>query len=104
MNLKTKQLNRLKDKEILVDIFIDCYNESVNGFIVEFNEEFLLLEKFNAECQTNGISILKTDNIARIRWGGTDSENIIKLIDQTKRIQDIHGIVLESWTTILQTV
>ena len=65
MNLKTKQLNRLKDNEILVDIFRDCFGESLNGFIIDFNEEFLILEKINSDCMPDGLSILQREHISR---------------------------------------
>ena len=104
MDLKTKQLNRLKDNETLVDIFRDTYEESQNGFIIDFNEEFLLMEKFNTNAQHDGISVLKMENISRIRWGGNDNESSIKLIDQSKRFIDIGGINLESWNTILESI
>ena len=104
MNLKTKQLNRLKDNEILVDIFRDCFEESETGFILDFNEEFLFLEKFNKNCEPDGISIMLNENISRMRWGGNENASTLKLIDSTKRIKELQGIILESWESILESV
>lgn len=45
MDLNTKYLQKLKDENILADIYTDNYNKSDYGFILDFNDDFLLIEK-----------------------------------------------------------
>ncbi|MCO7353999.1 hypothetical protein [Riemerella anatipestifer] len=87
MNLYTKYLEKLKTENILVDIYTDNYDESDYGFIIDFNDEFLLIEKFDKECDYDGLTILLMHNITRIRWSGNDLESVAKLIDSTQRVK-----------------
>ncbi|MCE2963811.1 MAG: hypothetical protein ACK5UE_06175 [Chitinophagales bacterium] len=72
MSIRKQQLKELKDKNILVRITTDKYDESYNGFIQEFKNEFLVLETFNDDCFYDGLKIFKQSNISRIRWEGND--------------------------------
>lgn len=104
MDLNTKYLHKLKNENILADIYTDNYDESDYGFVVDFNENFLLIEKFDGECNYDGLTIFFRHNITRIRWSGNDIESVAKLIDLTKRLKDKVVIDLTSITTILKSV
>ncbi|MBT0549603.1 hypothetical protein AWR42_02735 [Riemerella anatipestifer] len=104
MNLYTKYLEKLKTENILVDIYTDNYDESDYGFIIDFNDDFLLIEKFDKECNYDGLTILLRHNITRIRWSGNDLESVTKLIDSTQRVKSKVNINLESIQTILESV
>jgi hypothetical protein len=80
MNVKERYLNRIKDEKILIDLYTDSYSESYYGFIIDFNEEYLVLKKFTTESLFDGISVLRRDDIYRINWGGNDIESTFKLI------------------------
>lgn len=104
MDLYTKYLEKLKNENILADIYTDNYDESDYGFVVDFNEDFLLIEKFDSECNYDGLTIFFRHNITRIRWSGNDIESVAKLIDPTKRLKDKVIIDLASTLTILKSV
>lgn len=104
MDLKTKYLEKLKSEQILADFYTDNYSETTYGFVLNFNEDFLLIEKFDSECNYDGLTIFLRQNITRIRWAGNDIESVAKLIDLTKRQTSQINIELTSIKTILETV
>lgn len=104
MDLNTKYLEKLKCENTLADIYTDSYDESDYGFIIDYNDDFLLIEKFDDECHYDGLTIFLRRNVTRIRWSGNDIESVAKLIDSTKRQTDRINIDLASTKTILQTV
>jgi hypothetical protein len=57
MELKTKYLHKLKNEHILADFYTDNFDESDYGFVVDFNDEYLLIEKVNDECSYDGFTI-----------------------------------------------
>ena len=104
MNLNTKYLEKLKGENTLVEIYTDNYDESDYGFVVDFNDDFLLIEKFDDECNYDGLTFFLRHNITRIRWSGNDIESVAKLIDLTKRQKTKINIDLSSTHTILENV
>ncbi|MEM0541110.1 hypothetical protein WFZ85_00625 [Flavobacterium sp. j3] len=70
MNIQTKYIEKLKAEKIFSDIYTDRYDESIYGFIFDFNEEFLILEQFTDIGEADGIAVLKRENISRIKWLG----------------------------------
>ncbi len=104
MELSRKYLQKLKDENTLVEIYTDNYDESDYGFILDFNEDYLLIEKFDDECNYDGLTIFLRHNITRIRWSGNDIESVAKLIDSTKRQNGKVDIDLTSTQTILKSV
>ena len=104
IELKTKYLNKLKTEQILADFYTDNYDESDYGFVIDFNDDFLIIEQFNNECKYDGLTIFLRQNITRIRWSGNDIESVSKLIDISKRQSGKINIDLTSIQTVLQTV
>ena len=102
MALTTKYLEKLKNENTVADIYTDNYDESDYGFIVGFNDDFLLIEKFDDEYNYDGLTIFLRHNITRIRWSGNYLESTAKLIDSTKRQKDKINIDLTSTQTILE--
>ncbi|UYQ91650.1 hypothetical protein MKQ68_16295 [Chitinophaga horti] len=85
MSLETKYLGKLKHYQTLVDISIDRYNDFDFGYVVDFNDEFLLIERFESEGAYDGLSLLRRDRVSRIRWGGNEISSVSKLIDPSLR-------------------
>ena len=100
MNTELKYLENLKSSKELVDVFRDSYEESLYGYIIDFNEEFLVLESID-DNNPDGIIIFNRESITRIRWGGNEIESTEKLIDQSKRLNDIKKTDLTSIQSIL---
>ena len=95
---------KLKKEQVLADFYTDNYNESDYGFVIDFNDHFLLIEKFDDECNYDGLSIFLRNNITRIRWSGNDIDSVFKLIDTSKRQTDKMNIDLSSLESILQSM
>lgn len=87
MGLKTNQLKSLIKDKILVDIFTDRYNDSDYGYIIDFNDTFLLFEKVNDDCYFDGISAILISNISRIRWSGNELQSVAKIIGKKKTVK-----------------
>ncbi|WP_295122446.1 hypothetical protein [uncultured Chitinophaga sp.] len=85
MSVESKYLGKLKHYQTFVDVSIDRYDDFDFGFIVDYNDEFLLLERFDSEGLYDGFSLLMRDRISRIRWGGNEITSVSKLIDPSQR-------------------
>jgi hypothetical protein len=57
MNLRKKYLDKLRNEQILANFYTDNYAESDYGFVVDYNDDFLLIEKFDDECNYDGFTI-----------------------------------------------
>lgn len=103
MNTETKYLDKLKSSKELIDVYTDRHDESSYGFIIDFNENYLVLESIN-DNRPDGLTIFNRENITRIRWGGNEIESTQKLIDQSMRLKNVVKIDLTSIQTILKCV
>jgi|APEBP8051072266_1049373.scaffolds.fasta_scaffold08593_3 hypothetical protein len=104
MELRTKYLDKLKNEQILAEFYTDIYDESDYGFVIDFNGNYILIEKFDDDCHYDGLTIFLRHNISRIRWSGNDIESVLKLIDNSKRQSDKLNIDLTSTRTILESM
>lgn len=104
MELRTKYLNKLKEEQILADFYTDNFEVSDYGFVIDYNDDYLLIEKFDDECNYDGLTVFLLRNISRIRWSGNDIESVSKLIDTSKRQSDKLNIDLTSTQTILESI
>ena len=104
--LKTeeKYLNKLIKEDTFVNIYTDRYDESYLGFIVEFNDEFLIFEEYNDDSNPDGITVFFRENITRIRWSGNEIDSIYKLIDNSTRLNKKVEIDISSTESILKTI
>jgi hypothetical protein len=104
MNTEKKYLDKLKTSEELVDVYTDRYEESHYGFIVQYDDDYLVLEAIDDDNNPDGLKIFQRENITRIRWGGNEIDSTQKLVDQSKRLKEIKNIDLSSIQTILNSV
>jgi hypothetical protein len=96
MGLKTFFLNKLKTEQTFALFYSDYFDESDYGFVTDFNDTYLLIEKFDDKFHYDGLSVLLRKNISRIRWSGNDVESVSKLIDNSKMQADSIHINLAS--------
>lgn len=104
MSVKTKILNQLKETNTLADFYTDAYDCSSFGFVLDYNDEFVIVERFNDENNYDGLTIFYLDNISRIRWEGNEIESIAKVIDVSKRLNVKPIIDLNSIHSILESI
>lgn len=81
MEIHTKYLQKLKAENTLTCLYTDHFNESYDGYVLDFTDEFLIFEKVDTNFKFDGICILYRNDITRIRWAGNDLQSISKLID-----------------------
>ena len=104
MNTETKYLDSLKTSKELVDIYTDRYDDSYYGFLVQYNDDYLVLESIDDDNNPDGLIVFHRENITRIRWGGNEIESTRKLINQSQRLKEITTIDLSSIQSILNSV
>jgi hypothetical protein len=104
MSLQTKYLDKIKKEQILADFFTDHYDETDFGFLLEFNDDFLLIEKIDSQSNYDGLTIFLRQSITRIRWTGNEIESVAKLIDVSKRPKIEKVIDLTSIHSILKSL
>ena len=104
MNLKIKYLNKLKTEQILACFYTDHYETYEFGFIIDFNEDYLVIERFDNKGNYEGLTVYLQHTITRVKWEGNEIENITKLIDPSKRLLGKNSIDLTSIQTIIQSI
>jgi hypothetical protein len=104
MNIQTKYLEKLKAEKIFADIYTDRYDESIYGFIFDFNEDFLILEQFTDIGESDGIAILKRENISRIKWSGNSIKTAELFALKTIPNTNTGKIKIDNIETIIKSV
>ena len=104
MSVEKKYLEKLKSENILVDIYTDNYEESFYGFIIKFNEDFLLLEHYNDNLIYNGIIVFRIRDITRIKWSGNDMNSSLLMLDKSKRLEIVKEVEIESLNSIINSI
>ncbi|MBI3259013.1 MAG: hypothetical protein HYZ54_06025 [Ignavibacteriae bacterium] len=104
MTIQTKYLDKLKHDQTFVHIIIDKYEESHYGFIIDFNNELLSIERFNSDFNYDGFVVVKRESISKIRWGGNDIISTSILIDESKRSKNLHNVDITSIATALRSM
>jgi methionine aminopeptidase len=63
-------LERFKLDFEIVDVRRDRIGgDNIRGIIIDFNDEYLLLNSLNDVYCPNGITVLRADDITQIKWG-----------------------------------
>lgn len=104
MTLQQKYMEHLKNQKTFVDVYTDHFEESTYGFIIDYNDEFLLLEQFTSIGETDGIGIFKRENITRLRWEGNDIKTAERFAKKEERILGISDLKIENFYEALKTV
>jgi len=104
MSLETKYLKKIINERTFVDIYNDNYEESCYGYILDFNDTFLVLDSYNDESIADGIIVFFRGNITRIRWGGNEISSASKLIDNSKRTNIKSEIDLSSVQNVIKSI
>jgi hypothetical protein len=104
MNIADKTLKTLQTKDTFVDIFTDYYDESLFGFIIKFNDNFLLLEHYSEEGFYNGIVIFRRQDITRIRWDNNEIRSAFNIIIRQEQIKELVEINIDSIESIIKSV
>jgi hypothetical protein len=103
-NLMYRQLQQFVENRTFVDLYMDQWDETIWGYIHSFTDEFLLLEKFNTDCQPNGISVLQRDSITRFRWDNNETRAGSLIAGKKSPMTGLEDIQLTSVYTILGSV
>lgn len=104
MELQQKYLEKLHIEKTLVDVYTDYFEESTYGYIVKFNDDFILLEQFTSIGEANGICIIRRENITRLRWEGNDISTTERFVLKEKRIQNLFDIKIDNIHEALKSV
>lgn len=104
MKLADTTLLTLQTKDIFVDVFTDRFDESLYGFIRDFNDKYLLLEQYNDDGFYNGIVIYRREDITRIKWDNNAIKSAFRLITRHKQTEDFANIKIDSLESIVKSV
>ncbi len=85
MSVFTNMLERLKKEKILFDLYRDdLVNDCLTGILTDYNEKCCHLSLVDEDGTDNGISVVKTDDISRIRWDGNARDSLKILMKEKK--------------------
>lgn len=104
MKVQEKYLDKFIQENTFVDIYTDRYRNTNFGFIIEYDDEYLVLEKISEEGKPDGIGVFIRENITRIRWGGNEIESTERLIDNSKRLKNRIHIDFSSTVSIINSL
>jgi len=104
MSIETKSLKKLITDKTFVDVYADRYDESSYGFIIDFNDDFLVLDSFDDDSVADGAVVFFRENITRIRWGGNQISSAFKLIDSQKDVTRKLDVDISSIQNVLKSI
>jgi len=104
MNLAESTLTKLQSEDILVDVFTDHFDESLYGFIRNFNDKYLLLEIYDDNGFYDGIIVFKREDITRIKWDNNGIKSHAQLITRHKQIEDFANIKIDNLEIIIKSI
>jgi hypothetical protein len=84
MSILDHYISLAKEKGYLVDIYRDHFDEeTLFGNINAFSQDYLYMTIYNDEGEYNGVSIIRKNDVTRIRWGGLVRDSIARLVKRT---------------------
>jgi len=104
MKLAESTLTKLLIEDILVDVYTDHYDESLYGFVRNFNDKYLLLENYDDNGFYDGIIVFRREDITRIKWNNNSIKRQDQLITRHKQIEDFANIKIDSLENILKSI
>ncbi|MFD2910242.1 hypothetical protein ACFSX9_16040 [Flavobacterium ardleyense] len=104
MKIEEKYLEKIKSENIFIDIYTDHYEESFYGFIINYTDNLILIEKYNDDFIYDGISVFQRENITRIKWNGNDINSCLSLVDLSKRNEKIKNLKLENLKNTIEEI
>ena len=105
MSIFNKIFKRLNKKEILVDIYRDeITDSSLTGIVLDYNHSFCCLNLIADDGTNNGISIVKNEDITRVRWEGNVIKSISMLMKDKNTKKISHAIKLKSLKSIIKSI
>ncbi len=105
MSLLSKKIREYKLSQEIIDVYRDhLTDESITGYIADFNKEFILLNCFTDEGENDGVSLFYIDDITRIRAKGNIRKSIKELSQHGKTEFKSYKIDLKSKNSILKSV
>ncbi len=103
MSIADKTIKKLQTNDTFVDVYTDHFDESLYGFIFDFNDDFLLLEHYNEDGFYNGIVVLRRQDITRLKWDNNNVNSTFKIITRLKPTE-LANIKIDTIENILKTV
>lgn len=105
MSIYFDTLESLKQRKELVDLYRDhLSSESLTGFVTEHTEEFVYLSLVSAAGLSNGIAVVFSCDVTRVRWGGNTRQSIQQLFDLKKSTPLGPALRLESLKSVLESI
>ncbi|MBL8000193.1 MAG: hypothetical protein JNL32_16340 [Candidatus Kapabacteria bacterium] len=103
MDMISRYLTKLKNDQIMAEFYVDKYDETHYGILVDFSSDFIVIERYNNFSKYDGVVVLMRHNISRVRWSGNEIESIAMLADTSAR-DSAPKINLSSITTVMQSI
>jgi hypothetical protein len=105
MTVFSKTIAKLQLEQALVDLYRDHLDdESLTGVITKNTGNYIYMSLFRDEGLENGISVLRSADITRVRWGGNVRDSIQTLIDLKASRPIKPEIDLTTTRTIIESV
>jgi hypothetical protein len=105
MTVQLDTLKALKQSQELVDVYRDRrVADSLTGVITDYSEDFVYLSLISDSGVQNGISVVFSHDISRIRWQGNERKSIQQLMEKKQTRPAVPKIRLETLIDVLSSV
>ncbi len=77
-----RTIHELIKRGLLVDVDRDgTTSEVLTGKLLALKEDFLYMAQYDHEGRYDGISVSRTYDVTRVRWGGVERDAVTRLIE-----------------------
>ncbi len=105
MSVIERNLRDLKKSSELVHVFRERLTDEPDcGIVRKLSDEFLYMSIIDGVGNSDGIAILRIEDITRFRWGGNERDSLRRIMEASIPLQQVPEIDLSSESAALKSV
>lgn len=98
-------LDEFKRTRQLVDFYRERLDrQPLTGWVVDHALGFVYLNRLNEDGEPDGISIIRRDDLTRVRWNGRELESLRRLSDARSHVATSPELELDSIQSVIRSV
>lgn len=105
MPVLDQTLEELRQRKQLADFYRERIDrQPLTGYVIDHTMAFVYVNRLSEDGEPDGISILRRDDLTRVRWGGRELESLQRLGDARSLVQVSPELELENLPGVLRSV
>jgi hypothetical protein len=99
------RLKTLISRNELVDVErLPVSDDDLTGRILRASDRFVYMMRFDDEGRYDGVSVMRTEDVTRVRWGAAEHKTLSHLIAQHGKPPQAPTIGLESFEPVIRAL